>query len=54
MYMWANMSNDYYSRTHRVKVCREICAEAGYSGDEFYECVRECVSSKEPEAFPAS
>jgi len=35
--------SDEYSRTHPVRVCRNLCAEAGYSGMEFHECVKKCV-----------
>ncbi len=30
-------------RMHIVRECRERCAEAGYSGESFRECVNECV-----------
>ncbi len=32
-----------YEATHPVRVCRERCAEAGFSGEHYHECVRRCV-----------
>ncbi len=37
------MNSDEYERTHAVKVCRELCAEEGYSGEAFHNCVEECI-----------
>jgi len=32
-----------YERLHAVRVCRERCAEEGFSGEAFNSCVEECV-----------
>jgi len=32
-----------YEQYHAVRVCREKCAESGYSGEAFHACVEECV-----------
>ncbi len=32
-----------YERAHAVRVCRERCAEAGYWGEGFDECVKACI-----------
>lgn len=31
---------------HVVRICRERCADAGYSGDAFHECVKRCVEEE--------
>lgn len=31
-------------RQHIVRICREECIEAGYGGEAFIECVKECVN----------
>lgn len=28
---------------HVVRECRNLCAEEGYSGESFRECIKECV-----------
>ncbi len=33
-------------RYHIIRECRELCAELGYSGTSFKECVDECVSKQ--------
>ncbi len=32
-----------YERYHAIRVCRDECAERGYSGEAFHKCVEECV-----------
>ncbi|MEM0504978.1 MAG: hypothetical protein QW267_05830 [Sulfolobales archaeon] len=38
------MKEGHIDREHIVRVCREFCIDAGYSGNSFIECVKECVS----------
>ncbi len=33
----------YYDRTHARRKCRELCAEYGFSGDAFNNCVSACL-----------
>ncbi|MCS7098771.1 MAG: hypothetical protein RMH84_04135 [Sulfolobales archaeon] len=40
-----SISANSYSRDHVVRVCREKCAEIGFSGKAFQECVELCVKS---------
>lgn len=37
------MSSESIDRYHVVRECREKCAEEGFSGKFFEECVKECV-----------
>jgi len=34
---------EYVDLMHVVRECREKCAESGYSGEAFHECVKICV-----------
>lgn len=34
-----------YDRLHAVRLCRDKCAEEGYSSRAFLECVEECVKN---------
>ncbi len=36
-------TREYIDRQHIVRICREKCIDAGYSGDAFKECVKKCV-----------
>jgi len=40
-----NSLNEELDRQHIVRRCRELCAESGYSGTAFLDCVKECVDS---------
>lgn len=41
--MMYSASDSEYLRSHIVRVCREKCVDAGYSGDAYLRCVSECV-----------
>ena len=37
------VSNEERLRTHGLRVCRELCAEMGFSAQAFRECVEKCL-----------
>jgi len=39
----------YYDRTHARRKCRELCAEYGFSGDAFNNCVNACLKELQVE-----
>lgn len=41
----SNSLSEELDRQHIVRRCRELCAESGYSGKAFFDCVTECVNS---------
>jgi hypothetical protein len=46
------VSDEERLRTHGLRVCRELCAEKGFSAGAFRDCVERCLEEMVKERHP--